>query len=77
MMYDDYLKLIKVLDRYLDKDKYTFHCFEKNNKYNVLIPAMKIRKKDTYIEEKNSLLKNKIEDCDGLFIDVFVYDYVS
>lgn len=51
-MYDDYLKLIKVLDRYLDKDKYTFHCFEKNNKYNVLIPAMKIRKKILILKKK-------------------------
>ncbi len=77
MMYDEYLRFIDVLEKYLDKEKYTFHCFEKDNRYNVLLPAMKIRKKGTYIEEVNTLLKNKIDDCDGLFIDVFVYDYCN
>lgn len=77
MMRNDYLKLIDVLEKYLDKDKYTFHCFEKYKEYNVLIPAMKIRKKNTFIEERNFLLRNKIKDCDGIFIDVFIYDYMN
>ena len=41
---------------------------------------MKIRRKGTYLKEVNSLLSNRCtgyEGCDGIFIDVFVYDYVS
>ena len=37
---------------------------------------MKIRK-GTYIKEVNSLLPNKCTDCDGIFIDVFIYDHMS
>lgn len=76
MMKDDYYRFIKVLEKSLD-DKYTFHCYEKDKRYNPLIPAMKIRKKGTYVKEVNTLLENRITECDGLFIDVFVYDYVN
>ena len=76
MMRDQYEKFIKVLKKELP-DKYVFHCFEVNKKYNVAWPAMKIRKKGTYIKEANTLLPNKCDDCDGIFIDVFIYDYLS
>lgn len=80
MMYADYLRFIKVLKEQLDPEKYTFHCFHTHRKYNVTIPAMKIRRKGTYIQEVNTLLANRIKNedgCDGIFIDVFVYDYCS
>ncbi len=76
MMRDQYKKFIKVLKTQLS-DKYVFHCFEVNKKYTVTWPAMKIRKKGTYIKEVNSLLPNKCTDCDGIFIDVFIYDHMS
>lgn len=73
---EDYEKFIKALDKDLNKDKFYFHCFEKCDKYNVLIPNMKIRKKGTYIEEVNTLLPNRCEG-DGVFIDVIVLDHAS
>lgn len=76
MMRKDYKRFIKVLEEKLP-EQYTFHCYEKNKKYNVTIPPMKIRKRNTYIKEVNTLLANKCSDCDGIFIDVFVLDYVS
>lgn len=76
MMYDDYRKFMKVLKEEISED-YVIHCFEENKKYNVLIPAMKIRKKGTMIKEVNTLLPNRCTDCDGLFVDVFVYDYCT
>ncbi|MFV0380595.1 MAG: phosphorylcholine transferase LicD [Anaerorhabdus sp.] len=76
MMLDDYKKFLTIIKTEL-KDKYVIHCFEENKKYNVLIPAMKIRKKNTMIKEVNSLLPNRCEDCDGIFVDVFVYDYCT
>lgn len=76
MMYSDYKRFIKVLKEQLPK-KYLFQCFDTHKEYNVLIPAMKIRKKDTYIKEVNTLLANRCKDSDGLFVDVFVYDYCT
>jgi len=77
MLRKDYKRFIKALEKDLDKEKYTFHCFEKNKKYDVTWPYMKIRKKNTYIKEVNKLLPNRCTDCDGIFIDVFIYDYMA
>ena len=71
----DWEKFIKALEKDLS-DKYYFHCFENDKRYNVLIPSMKIRKKNTYIQEVNYLLENRCEG-DGIFIDVVIYDNIS
>ena len=71
-----YLKLLEAV-KDLDPKKYIVQSFETHKEYNVLIPAMKIRLKHTYCEEYNALLKNKCKDSDGIFIDVFIIDYVS
>lgn len=76
MMYDEYLRFIEALKQDLP-DGYVFQCFETHKKYNVLIPAMKIRKKGTYLKEVNSLLPNRCKDSDGVFVDVFIYDHAS
>lgn len=76
MMLEDYKRFIEVLKSDLPEE-YCFQCFDTHKEYNVLIPGMKIRKKGTYLEEVNSLLKNRCTECDGIFIDVFVYDYCT
>ena len=79
MMIDDYHRFQEVLKTDLP-DKYCYQCFETDQRYNVLIPGMKIRKKNTYLKEVNTLLSNRCvgyDGCDGIFIDVFVYDYCS
>lgn len=76
MMLEDYQRFIEVLKTDLP-DSYCFQCYDTHKEYNVLIPGMKIRKKGTYLEEVNSLLKNRCKDSDGIFIDVFVYDYCT
>lgn len=76
MSRENYKKFIKALDKDLDS-KFVFHCYEKSKKYPVTWPAMKIRMKNTYIKELNKLLPNTCKDCDGIFIDVFIYDYMS
>ena len=65
----DYKKLIKALKNDLKKDFY-FQCFDTDKKYNVLISNIKIRKRNTYIEEVNTLLKNRCKTGDGIFVDV-------
>lgn len=79
MMRSDYIRFQQVLKEQLS-DKYVYQCYETDERYNVLIPDMKIRKKGTYLQEVNVLLSNRCigyEGCDGLFIDVFVFDYMS
>ena len=72
---DQYEDFINALEKDLGEDFY-FHCYERDKRYNVLIPQMKIRKKNTYIEEVNTLLKNKC-DGNGIFVDICVYDNIS
>lgn len=72
---DQYEDFIRALEKDLSDDFY-FHCYEKDKRYNILIPQMKIRKKNTYIEEVNTLLRNKC-DGNGIFIDICVYDNIS
>lgn len=74
MMREDYEHFLRVAHEL--GDGYVTHSYEVNKKCNVLVP-MKVRKKHTYCEEFNVLLKNKCSDCDGLFIDIFVMDYIS
>jgi lipopolysaccharide cholinephosphotransferase len=76
MMDNDYKRFLEVIVDEL-KENYVVHAYSLNRCYNVLIPAMKIRKKGTYVKEANKLLMNKCTDSDGLFIDVFVYSYVN
>lgn len=72
----DFKRFIKALDKDLNSN-FVYHCYEKSKKYPVAWPAMKIRMKNTYIREMNVLLPNTCRDCDGIFIDIFIYDYMS
>ena len=76
MLYEDYKRFIVALKQDLPQE-YTFQCFDTDKRYNPLIPGMKIRKTGTYLKEVNTLLANRCTECDGIFIDVFVYDYCS
>ena len=76
MSRDDYKRFIKALDKDLGSD-FVYHCYEKSKKYIVTWPAMKIRLKNTYIKEKNTLLQNKCKDSNGIFVDVFIYDHMA
>lgn len=73
---EDWPKFIKCLQKELS-DKFYFQCFETDKKYNTIInPSMKIRKRGTYIEEVNTLLKNRCKSGDGIFVDVVIYDNI-
>lgn len=76
MMDSDYKRFLEVVVDELKED-YVVHAYALNRCYNVLIPAMKIRKRGTYVQEANTLLKNKCTDSNGLFIDVFVYSSIN
>ena len=71
----DWDKFIKALDKELN-DEFYYHCYEKDNKYNILVPQMKIRKKNTYVEERNILLDNRCPG-NGIFVDVVTYGDIN
>ena len=76
VMREDWDKFIEAMKNDLSNDYY-FHCFETDKKFNVINgPTMKIRKKGTFIEEKNFLLKNRCEG-NGIFVDAIIYDNIS
>ena len=72
----DWSRFIEAMQKDL-KDDYYFQCFETDKRYNVLIPSMKVRKKNTCIEEVNFLLKNRCKSGDGIFVDVVIYDNIA
>jgi len=74
---EDWDKFIDALNKDLGDDFY-FQCYENDKKFNVIMgPTMKIRKKNTYIEEVNVLLKNRCKSGDGIFIDALIYDNIN
>ncbi len=73
----DWKKFIDALNKDLGEDFY-FQCFENDKRFNPIAgPSMKIRKKNTFIEETNFLLKNRCKSGDGIFVDVIIYDNMS
>lgn len=74
---EDWDKFIDALNKDLSEDFY-FQCFENDKRFNAIMgPTMKIRKKNTYIQEVNFLLKNKCKSGDGIFIDALIYDNIN
>lgn len=70
--YYDIPRFIEALKEELPEEYY-FHSYETDERYNVLIPTLKIRKKNTYVLEANeSRLPNRC-DGDGIFIDVVAF----
>ncbi len=72
----DWNRFIEALNKDLG-DEFYFQCFENDKRYNTIAgPTMKVRKKNTYIEEVNFLLKNRCKSGDGIFVDIIIYDNV-
>ena len=71
--YFDVPRLVEALKNDLG-DEFSFDCYETNKRYNVLIPTMKIRYKNSYIKEKYYYsLPNRCHNGDGFFIDVVAF----
>ena len=73
----DWKKFVAAMQKDLGKDFY-FDCYDIDKRYNTISgPTMKVRKRGTYIEEVNVLLKNRCKRGDGVFVDVIIYDNVN
>lgn len=74
---DDWPRFIEAMKKDLSDDFY-FDCYEIDKRYNTISgPWMKVRKKGTYIEEVNFLLKNRCKRGDGIFVDVIPYGGIA
>lgn len=74
---EDWNRFIQALQEDLS-DEFYFDCYELDKRYNPISgPMMKIRKRGTYIEEVNTLLKNRCRQGNGVFVDAIVYDNIA
>ena len=74
---DDWPRFIEALKKDLSDDFY-FDCYEIDKRYNTISgPWMKVRKKGTYIEEVNVLLKNRCKRGNGVFLDIIPYGGIA
>ena len=70
--YFDYERLVAALKKDLSKD-FTFDCYLTNDRYNPLIPAIKVRDKFTYIKESNRFTLPDHTKDRGLFVDICLF----
>lgn len=70
--YFDYPRFVEALKKDLGPD-FTFDCYLTNERYNPLIPALKIRDKFTYIKEANRFTLPDHTKDRGLFVDVCLF----
>ena len=70
--YFDYERFVNALKSDLGND-FTFDCYLTNNRYNPLVPALKIRDKYTYIKEANRFTLPDHTKDRGLFVDVCLF----
>lgn len=71
----NYEKLMHALNNDLD-DSYYYNSYEVDNRYNVMLPDLKIYMKGTSVNERAFSLRNGTEES-GLFLDVFVMHSIS
>lgn len=73
VMHEDLGRLVEALNRDLDPN-FAFDAWENDKRFNVLLPTMKITRKDTYLKEKNwLLLPNKCRKKSGVFVDICAF----
>ena len=74
---DDWDKFVEAMKNELSKDFY-FDSYEIDKRFNTINgPWMKVRKKGTFIEEVNVLLKNRCKRGNGVFVDVIPYGGIA
>ena len=70
ILYEDIDRVIEAFNKDL-KDEFTFDCYEVDKGYNVFLPTMKFRKKDSLVREVTELIvPNRAKRGRGLFIDI-------
>ena len=71
--YFDIPRLLEALEKDLSPE-FEYICYEKDNRYNVLIPTIKVKKKYGYMQDKNWLLiPDRTRSYEGFFVDIVAF----
>lgn len=71
--YFDLPRIIEALKNDLS-DEFVFESYESNKRYNVLIPTIKVRLKESYIKEQNHFwLPSRCKSGNGFFVDLVAF----
>ena len=71
--YFDIPRLVEALKNDLG-DEFEFTCYEKDERYNVLIPTIKVKKKYGYMQDKNwYVIPDRTKSYEGFFVDIVAF----
>lgn len=71
--YFDIPRLIEAFDKDLGKE-FEYICYEKDPRYNILIPTIKVKKKFGYMQDKNFwCLPDRTKSYEGFFVDIVAF----
>ena len=72
----DYFDIIRLKEA-LEKDlspEFEFACYEKDDRYNVLIPTFKVKKRVAYMRDKNyNWWRDHTNGYEGFFVDIVAF----
>ena len=72
----DYFDINKLKEAF-DKDlspEFEYVCYEKDDRYNVLIPTFKVKKRVSYMRDKNyRLWRDHTNSYEGFFVDIVAF----
>ena len=71
--YFDIPRLVEALKNDLS-DEFEFTCYEKDERYNVLIPTIKVKKRFGYMQDKNwYVIPDRTKSYEGFFVDIVAF----
>ena len=71
--YFDIPRLVEAFKKDLS-DEFEFVCYETDNRYNVLIPTFKVKKKVGYMQDKNwYVIPDRTKSYEGFFVDIVAF----
>lgn len=70
--YFDLPRLMEAFEKDLSPD-FEYVCYEKDNRYSVIIPKMKVKKRFGYMQDKNwYVIPDRTKGYEGFFVDIAV-----
>ena len=71
--YFDIKRLKEAFEKDLDP-QFEYICYEKDERYNIMLPTFKVKKKVGYMQDMNyKRLKDRTEGYEGFFVDIVAF----
>jgi len=71
--YFDIPRLVEAFKKDLSSE-FEFICYENDERYNVLVPTMKVKKKYGYMQDKNwYVIPDRTKSYEGFFVDIVAF----